>query len=62
VNKATGSPPGYLFARWGYALEDAAAGKSVPLQVDELQALIPDGASINVVALPKLASRPLQAG
>ena len=45
-----------------YALEDAATGKSVPLQVDELQALIPDGASINVVALPKLASRPLQAG
>jgi FkbM family methyltransferase len=45
-----------------YALEDAATGKSVPLQVAELQALIPDGASINVVARPKLASRPLQAG
>jgi FkbM family methyltransferase len=35
-----------------YSLEDAATGKSIPLQVDKLQALIPDGASINVVARP----------
>jgi len=45
-----------------YSLQDAATGKSVPLQLGKLQALIPDGASINVVAWPKLPSRPLQAG
>jgi FkbM family methyltransferase len=38
-----------------YSLEDASTGKVVPLQVDELQALIPDGASINVVARPQKA-------
>jgi hypothetical protein len=38
-----------------YSLEDASTGKSVPLQVDELQALIPDGAGINVVARPRKA-------
>jgi FkbM family methyltransferase len=45
-----------------YSLEDASTTKTLPLRVDELQALIPDGASINVVARPKFASRPLQAG
>jgi len=35
-----------------YSLEDASTGKTVLLRVDELQALIPDGASINVVARP----------
>ena len=35
-----------------YSLEEASTGKTVLLQVDELQALIPDGASINVVARP----------
>ena len=38
-----------------YSLEDAATGNTVPLQVDELQELIPDGAGINVVARPRKA-------
>jgi hypothetical protein len=38
-----------------YSLEDASTGKAVPLRVDELQALIPDGASINVVPRPQKA-------
>ena len=39
-----------------YSLEDASTGKTVPLHVDELQSLIPDGAGINVVARPRRAS------
>lgn len=39
----------------GYSLQDASTGKLLPLQADELQALIPDGAGINVVARPRIA-------
>jgi FkbM family methyltransferase len=39
-----------------YELEEADTGKTVPLQVDELRTLIPDGASINVVARPNKAA------
>jgi FkbM family methyltransferase len=38
-----------------YLLEDAGSGKRIPLQVEELQSLIPDGAGINVVARPHTA-------
>jgi FkbM family methyltransferase len=34
----------------GYRLQDASTWKSIPLQSDLLEALIPDGASINVIA------------
>ena len=34
----------------GYSLQNADNGKPVPLDVDQLQAFIPDGASMNVVA------------
>ncbi len=34
----------------GYSLQDATSGKPLPLESDELEALIPDGASINVIA------------
>lgn len=39
----------------GCSLRDASSGKLLPLQADELQALIPDGAGINVVARPRVA-------
>jgi FkbM family methyltransferase len=44
-----------LLQETGYSLEDAGTGKPVPLQVYELQSLIPDGAGINVVARPRIA-------
>ena len=34
----------------GYLLQDAGTWKPLPLRADELEALIPDGASINVIA------------
>jgi FkbM family methyltransferase len=36
----------------GYRIEDASSRKPLPLEAPELERLIPDGASINVVALP----------
>jgi hypothetical protein len=39
-----------LLRNAGYTLEDASAPKSLPLDAHELEALIPDGASINVIA------------
>jgi len=41
----------------GYSLQDANASKSLPLDAAELEALIPDGASINVIAWPNCAPR-----
>jgi FkbM family methyltransferase len=38
-----------------YSVEDASTGKPLSLQVSELRDLIPDGASINVVARPRKA-------
>ncbi len=37
----------------GYSLQDASTWKPLPLRTDELEALIPDGASINVIARAK---------
>ncbi len=34
----------------GYSLQDASTWRPLPLQADELEALIPDGASINIIA------------
>jgi FkbM family methyltransferase len=34
----------------GYSLQEASTSKPLPLEVNELEALVPDGASINVVA------------
>lgn len=34
----------------GYSLQDAGTGKYLPLQTDKLEAIIPDGSSINVIA------------
>jgi hypothetical protein len=34
----------------GYSIQDAATWAPLPLQTSELEALIPDGASINVIA------------
>jgi FkbM family methyltransferase len=45
-----------LLQETGYSLEDAGTGKTVPLTVDELRSLIPDGAGINVVARPRSVS------
>ncbi len=36
----------------GYSIQDISTWKPLPLDVDELEALIPDGAGINVVARP----------
>ena len=36
----------------GYSIQDAASWKPLPLEAGELEALIPDGASINVIARP----------
>jgi FkbM family methyltransferase len=36
----------------GYSLQDASTWKPLPLRADQLKALIPDGASINVIARP----------
>jgi FkbM family methyltransferase len=36
----------------GYSIQDAASWKPLPLEAGELEVLIPDGASINVVARP----------
>jgi FkbM family methyltransferase len=41
----------------GYKLRDADTGKSVPVDAAQLEALIPDGASINVVAQCTAAPR-----
>jgi hypothetical protein len=38
-----------------YSVEDAGTGRPLSLEVDELRNLIPDGASINVVARPRIA-------
>jgi hypothetical protein len=37
----------------GYTLQDASTWRPLPLRTDELEALIPDGASINVIARAK---------
>jgi FkbM family methyltransferase len=37
----------------GYTLQDAANQKALPLDASELEKLIPDGASINVIARPR---------
>jgi FkbM family methyltransferase len=37
----------------GYSLQDAGTRKILPLDTDQLRALIPDGAGINVVACPQ---------
>jgi FkbM family methyltransferase len=37
----------------GYSLQDASTWKPLPLRTDELESLIPDGASINVIARAK---------
>jgi len=37
----------------GYSIQDASTWKPLPLRTDELEALIPDGASINVIARAK---------
>jgi FkbM family methyltransferase len=37
----------------GYSLQDASTWKPLPIRTDELEALIPDGASINVIARAK---------
>jgi FkbM family methyltransferase len=43
----------------GYAIRDAGTWKALPLQAAELEALIPDGASINVIAqTEKTSGRP----
>jgi hypothetical protein len=34
----------------GYSLQDAGTRKPLPLEADALERLIPDGASINVIA------------
>jgi len=39
-----------LLKNAGYALTDADNGRPVPLDAAQLERLIPDGASINVVA------------
>jgi FkbM family methyltransferase len=39
----------------GYFLQDETASKSIPLDTAKLEALIPDGASINVIARPNVA-------
>jgi FkbM family methyltransferase len=36
----------------GYSLQDASTRNPLPLQAGQLEALIPDGASLNVIALP----------
>lgn len=36
----------------GYSIQDAASWKPLPLEAGELEALIPDGASTNVIARP----------
>jgi FkbM family methyltransferase len=41
-----------LLREAGYRIEDASSRKKLPLDAAELERLIPDGASINVVALP----------
>jgi FkbM family methyltransferase len=41
-----------LLKEAGYRIADASRGKPLPLDASELERLIPDGASINVVALP----------
>jgi FkbM family methyltransferase len=40
-----------------YSLQEAGRGKPLPLDVEALQALIPDGAGVNVVARPSEALR-----
>ena len=42
----------------GYSLHDAHSGKPLPLRAPDLEALIPDGAGINVVAYPAQPGRP----
>jgi FkbM family methyltransferase len=44
-----------LLKEAAYSVEDAGTGRPLSLQVDELRDLIPDGASINVVARPCFA-------
>lgn len=44
-----------LLRNAGYSLQDTAASKSIPLDTAKLEALIPDGASINVIARPNAA-------
>lgn len=44
----------------GYSIQDAATWKPLPLDAAELEARIPDGASINVIARPK--GSPLASG
>jgi FkbM family methyltransferase len=39
-----------LLRESGYSLQDADTWRALPLKVDELERLIPDGASINVIA------------
>jgi FkbM family methyltransferase len=39
-----------------YSLQDADTNEAVPLDLDQLQRLIPDGASINVLAMPDRSS------
>jgi hypothetical protein len=41
----------------GYELRDADTGKSVPVDAVQLERLIPDGASINVVAQCNASAR-----
>lgn len=42
----------------GYSIEDAATGRKLPLRADDLRRLIPDGASLNVVARPARPGHP----
>jgi hypothetical protein len=42
----------------GYQIEDAGSRKKLPLDAADLERLIPDGASINVVALPGVPRPP----
>ena len=44
-----------LLRNAGYSLQDETASKSIPLDAAKLEALIPDGASINVIARPNVA-------
>ena len=45
-----------LLRDFGYSLQDASTWKPLPLQSDLLEALIPDGASINVIARANAAA------
>jgi FkbM family methyltransferase len=46
-----------LLREIGYSLQEAGRGEPLPLDVESLQTLIPDGAGINVIARPGNVSR-----